>query len=159
MASGDIPSGTRANALYVFGATGARPATPLGVAWPSRGFVPYQVLPSSSNRWSLSYPGADFSAASVDMRFNGTPIAVQYDSRTDNGFGDNTLVWRPDTGSSGVIYGPSGVDRSYTISVSNIAGSAPSSISYTVTVMDGTEVLADPNQVFVDGFEDPTSAP
>jgi hypothetical protein len=159
MATGDIPSGTRANALYVFGATGSRPATPLGVAWPSRGFVPYQVLPSISNRWSLSYPGADFSAASVDMRINGAPITVQYDSRTDNGFGDNTLVWRPDTGNTGVVYGSSGVDRSYAITVSNIGGGAPSSISYSVTVIDGNEPLADPNQVFVDGFEDPAPGP
>lgn len=154
MASGDIPSGTQANALYVFGSNGARPATPLGVAWPPRGFVPYQVLPASSNRWSLSYPGANFSAAVVSMRVNGELISSVVDSRSDNGYGDNTLVWRPATGSNAVVYGATGVNRSYEVSVSGISGSGvPNSLSYTVTVIDGLEAFTSSSAFFINGFE------
>lgn len=153
MATGDIPTGTRSNALWVFGPTGTRPPTPNGVAWPPRGFVPYQVLPDTSNRWSLSYPNANFSAAVVTMAWNGIPIPVVYDSRTANGYGDNTLVWRPAQGATAVRYGAAGVDRTYQVVVSGIGGSAPSVISYTVTVIDGLEQPVEVERVFADGFE------
>src|SRR5438128_1377058 len=43
MATGDVPGGNQpprpANALYVFGPSCARPATPNGIAWPPAGFV------------------------------------------------------------------------------------------------------------------------
>ena len=151
MATGDIPSGTRANALYVFGSNGPRPATPNGVAWPPRGFVPYQVLPAS-NRWSLSYPGANFSAAAVSMSVNGQSISSSIDSNNANGYGDNTLVWRPATGSNAVVYGASGVNRSYQVTVSGISGNGvPSSISYSVTVIDGMQAIG--SALFANGFE------
>jgi uncharacterized protein YkwD len=154
MASGDIPSGTRSNALWVFGASGTRPPTADGVAWPPRGFVPYQVLPTMSDRWSLSYPGANFSDAVVSMSRNGQAISVSYDSRAQNGYGDNTLVWRPATGPSGVVYGAGGIDRTYAVQVSGIGGNGvPATISYTVTVIDGNEPVAEP-ALLADGFED-----
>jgi hypothetical protein len=152
MASGDIPSGTRSNALWVFGPQGSRPPTPQGVAWPPRGFVPFQVLPTLSNRWSLSLPNAGFDAASVSMSVDGLPIAVTVDSRTSYGYGDNTLVWRPATGTGAVVYGSAGVDRTYLVSVTGIGGSGvPSSVSYSVTVIDGTEAVA--GSYFRNGFE------
>jgi len=152
MATGDIPSGTRSNALWVFGPQGVRPPTPEGVAWPPRGFVPYQVLPTASNRWSLSLRNAGFSAASVSMSVNGQPIAVSIESRTANGYGDNTLVWRPATGGNAVVYGGAGVDRTYQVSVTGIGGSGvPSSVSYSVTVIDGNEVAS--GVFFQSGFE------
>lgn len=145
MATGDIPSGTRSNALWVFGPSGPRPSTPEGVAWPPRGFVPYQVLPASSNRWSLSLRNANFSTALVSMSWNGSPITVSYDSRTNNGYGDNTLVWRPAIGSNAMVYGSAGANRSYQVNVSGISGSGvPTEVSYSVTVIDGLETVSPP---------------
>jgi uncharacterized protein YkwD len=51
MTSGDVLGGNTpprpANALYVFGPSTTRPATPNGIAWPPAGFVPYQNLPAT----------------------------------------------------------------------------------------------------------------
>jgi uncharacterized protein YkwD len=155
MASGDIPTNTRSNVLWVFATPGPRPATPAGVAWPPRGFVPYQVLPALSNRWSLSYPGAGFSTAVVTMSVGGMAIPVQIDSHSANGYGDNTLVWRPTIGTNAVRYGIGGVDRTYQVQVSNVTGTGvPSSFSYSVTVIDGMEpVPLPPVSLFRNGFE------
>jgi len=157
IASGDIPNGSGwdSNALNVIGGFGARPATPNGVAWPPRGFVPHQLLPAVSNRWSLSYPNASFAGATVSMSRSGQMIPVQYEPVQD-GYGDNTLVWRPNTAPSGVVYGSAGVDRTYSITVSGIGGVPGGAISYTVTVMDGTEAVAvNPDLLFASGFENP----
>jgi hypothetical protein len=158
MATGDIPSVTGnwpANTLYVFGPTTTRPATPNGIAWPAAGFVPYQNLPSGSNRWSLSYPSANFSGATVTMTGPGGNIPVTLEPIA-NGYGDNTIVFKP----AGFSYAKPAVDTTYTINVSGITGSGiPSSIQYTVTVIDpvpyytldlspgpGGTVTASPNQ-------------
>jgi hypothetical protein len=143
MATGDTPGGNTpprpANALHVFGPVGARPATPNGIAWPPAGFVPYQNLPAMSNRWSLSFPGADFSNATVTMGGPDGAIPVTREPLA-NGFGDNTLVFLPTLATAakaGVSYGPPAADTSYQVSVSGIAGSgAPATIQYTVTVIN-----------------------
>src|SRR4030095_7160319 len=105
---------------------------PNGIAWPPAGFVPYQNLPSVSNRWSLSFPSADFSNATVTMSGPGGAIPVTKEPLT-NGFGDNTLVFLP----TGVSYAQPATDTTYTITVANIAGNGvPASIQYMVTVID-----------------------
>ncbi len=135
MSTGDTTGNTAnrpANALYVFGPTAARPATPNGIAWPPAGFVPYQNLPAMSNRWSLSFPGADFSNATVTMSGPGGAIAVSREPLA-SGFGDNTLVFLP----AGISYGKPTADTTYSITVGNLAGTGvPPSIQYTVTVID-----------------------
>jgi hypothetical protein len=81
--TGDVPasgSNWSANALWVFdgnyGTT--RPATRDGfVAWPPQGYFPYTLLPV---RWSLSYPNADFTAATVTVTKNGAPLPVTLES-------------------------------------------------------------------------------
>ena len=134
--TGDVPtsasSNPRANDLFVFGPTTTRPATPNGIAWPPEGFVPYQNLPAGSNRWSLSFPGANFSGATVTMTGPGGSIPVTLET-VQNGYGDNTIVFRP----TGFSYANPVVDRSYTILVSNLSGAGvPASIQYTVTVIN-----------------------
>jgi len=136
MATGDVSGGNTpprpANALYVFGPSGARPATPNGIAWPPAGYVPYQNLPSHSNRWSISYPGADFSNAKVTITGPAGPLAVTYEA-VANGFGDNTLVFLP----AGIAYGKPATDTTYNITVTGISGSGvPSTLQYSTTVID-----------------------
>ena len=140
MATGDTTGNTTtnrpANALHVFGPTMTRPATPNGVAWPPAGYVPYQTLPAISNRWSLSYPGADFTNATVTMSGPGGAIPVTKEPLMD-GFGDNTVVFLP----TGISYTKPAADTTYAISVSNIAGAGvPPNIQYTVTVIDPASV-------------------
>ncbi|HZP67393.1 MAG TPA: CAP domain-containing protein [Rudaea sp.] len=145
MATGDVDAttataGYSANALWVFGPFGTRPSTPNGIAWPPRGYVPWQLLPSGSNRWSLSIENADFTHASVSMTRNGVALpaptldALQFDGQPSGSFiGDNTLVWEP----TGVAYTQPASDTTYHVTVSGIAGSGvPTSVSYDVIVFD-----------------------
>ncbi len=97
--TGDVPAGpgvSEANALYVLGAESATRQTRDRisgyevVAWPPPGYVPYQI---AFSRWSLEYPGADFSAATVTMTElscpNKRPITTEIQNR------GNRLVWIP----------------------------------------------------------------
>jgi uncharacterized protein YkwD len=133
MSTGDVGGGaTPSNALYVFGPQGARPATVNGVAWPPDGWVPYQNLPSFSNRWSLSYPGADFANATVAMTGPAGAISVTLEP-VATGYGDNTIVFRP----TGFDYATPAADTTYIVDVNGIAGAGvPASIRYSVTVID-----------------------
>ena len=150
MASGSIPYNPQwaSNALWVFGPLGTRPSTPNGVSWPSQGYVPWQLLPMSSNRWSLSWNNANFSNASVSMTRNGVPLGTPSYETIQNGYGDNTLVWRP----QGVTYAQPGQDVVYHVVVSGISGGgAPSTIAYDVIVIDPFAAL--PDTIFSDGFD------
>ena len=84
----------RANALWVTGGFGLRPATPEWVAWPPEGYVPYQVV---YPRWSFSYPRADFTGTDVTMSESGTPVSLTILAldKNDRGYADNTIVWEP----------------------------------------------------------------
>ena len=149
MASGSIPYGPQwaANALWILGPFGARPATPNGVAWPPRGYVPWQLLPQHSNRWSFSWNGANFSAASVSMTRNGVPLGAPSYGPVANGYGDNTLVWLP----QGVTYVQPAADVTYHVTISGISGGgAPSTISYDVIVIDP---YAPGDLIFDNGFD------
>lgn len=139
--NGDVPhtgSNGSANALWVFdGNFGtARPATrDAFVAWPSPGYFPYTLLPT---RWSVAYPNADFSKASVALTKNGTSLSVSLEA-VQNGYGENSLVWYQtgqNTASAPILIAPVGEDD-YSVSVTGITGSgAPPSINYVVRVFD-----------------------
>jgi len=131
MGTGDVPSQgsyNSSNALWVIGGFKGAP-TPKFVAWPNRGYAPHNLVPA---RWSLSYPGADFSGATVTMTRGMTYIPTVIISNAAVVYGDNTLVWTP----SGL---PAAVtaDTSYNVTVSGISGpGVPASYSYTVTLFD-----------------------
>ena len=131
MATGDVPAEgayNRANAIWVIGDFKAAPA-PKFVAWPNRGYVPFSLVPA---RWSLSYPGANFASATVTMTQGANNIPTTVISRTDNGYGDNTIVWTPTTPPAS-----SGPDTPYNVTVASISGSGvPVSYNYTVTLFD-----------------------
>lgn len=154
MATGVVPSvsgSSGANALWVldFGTRSNPTSTPDGVAWPPKNaFIPYQLLPADSNRWSFQYPGANFSGATVSMTGGGAPYApVAYDFKSTgcpSGFSclpDDAVVWRPPldaAGTNGVFYtSPGAADKVYTVNIAGVTGSGvPTSFSYTVTVID-----------------------
>ncbi len=136
MGLGDVEHGRNYNAIWVQDANlwAARPATRDGfVAWPPRGYVPFtEVYP----RWSVSYPNANFSAATITMLENGMPIATVKEP-VANGYGENTLVWRPAAYADGARWARPASDTSYTITIANVTGpGVPANFSYTTTVFD-----------------------
>ncbi len=158
IATGDVaplllPNGgldlNSANAIYVTGELNASAPSQF-VAWPNDGFFPQDLR---SFLWSLSYGGADFTNALVTMTdSSGTnvPLVIRSttlgDAATGNSntsetvgggatgpsdnFGDATIVWEP-IGLPEVFT----VDTTYHVSISGIAGSAPTTHSYSVTFM------------------------
>lgn len=136
MGVGDVQGSVKANAVWVQDANvfAARPAVRDDfVAWPPRGYVPYATV---YPRWSLSYPQANFSAATVTMTENGTPIATRLEAVV-NGFGENTLVWLPGSYTDGMNWVRPAADTVYTVQVSNVlVGGQARSFSYTTTVFD-----------------------
>ncbi len=147
MGTGDVPGGllnttavSPAHALWVldgnFGAP--RPATRDSfVAWPPKGHVPYPVV---YGRWSLSYPNADFSAATVSVSRNGTalPVVIEYRSNTTTpNFGEDTIVWTVNGLNDASIYPKPPADETYLVTISGVSGSGvPPVFSYNVTVFD-----------------------
>lgn len=147
---GDVPangSNFAGNALWVFdGRFGtARPATrdPY-VAWPSPGYFPYQLVP---NRWSFSYPNANFSGASVTLAKDGVSVPLTLEA-VQNGFGENTIVFFP-TGAD--VTRPSvpakpPADTNYTVTIQNVMISGnPQNFVYSVVVFDPATDPAPPN--------------
>ncbi len=141
MGTGDVPatgSKPEGNAVWVQDGHyfDPRPATRDNfVSWPPPGFVPYRVV---FPRWSISYPNANFSGATVTMSSNGVNVAATKETVQGN-VGENTLVWYP----SGLdptqpyAWPRPAADTLYNISVQNVSGSGvPSSFSYQVTVFD-----------------------
>jgi hypothetical protein len=153
MATGDIPktgSYNSSNCLWVIGDFKAAPPAKFA-AWPNEGYTPAPLLPE---RWSLSYPGADFSNASVGMSLNGSNVAVTVVSRTNNGYGDNTIVWQPSS-----LPGNVTADLPYVVNVTGIKGAGvPTSKSYTVRVFN-PDILGD--EISIAGSDNPpaTGAP
>ncbi len=141
-ATGDIP-GTRpelngnvslpsSNCLYCLPKTSEldTAAAPRFVPYPAAGFFP---APLNSPYWSLSYPGADFSAATVSMTSSDGAVTAPVVSRL-NGYGDNSIVWEVPTA---VASRSISADATYNITVSGIGGSGvPTSYSYSVTLIN-----------------------
>ena len=153
MGTGDIPpnNGNRAsNCLRVIGDNRSPRLPAMVSAWPPKGFVPWETV---YERWSYSYTGADFSSANVVVTHQGGTVNLTVESRTDNGFGDNTIVWNaPST------VGQVTEDETYTVTISNIQGDGPSSVSYDVTIIDPnrltTELVVDgPSEIPESGGE------
>jgi len=151
MASGSIPGGINdaSNSLWVFDNlfSNPRPPTPHGVAWPPRGYVPWDVMPNGSNRWSFSYPAAIFSSATVTVSRNGTSLPITLEPLSEPGYGDNTLVFRP----QGVDYGKPLFDVTYNVTVNNVSiGGVSRNFSYQVTVIDPDDAVLQPSLALAD---------
>jgi hypothetical protein len=138
--SGSVPGDGVAlpasNALWVFDGNYYAPRPAVRdefVAWPPRGNVPYPVVYA---RWSFSYPNADFTKAAVTLTKDGASVAVTLET-VQNGYAENTLVWRPANISANSAIAKPDKDEHYRVTVSNVmlAGVART-FSYDVTVFD-----------------------
>ena len=103
------------------------------VAWPPPGYVPYPVVYA---RWSLSYPNADFSEATVTMLHAGHAVSLVLEP-VRNSPGDNTIVWVPfDMSSTQTWSRPQG-DTAYTVMVGNVlVDGIAQDFNYDVVVFD-----------------------
>ena len=126
------------NSLYVVPKTSELDFTPEPVfaAYPAEGYFP---APLNSPYWSLSYPGADFSAATVSMTdASSAPAAVTVVSRRA-GYGDNSIVWQVPAAAAARSVP---ADTRWNVTVSNIQGAGvPPSFSYQVTLIDPDKLL------------------
>ena len=137
IATGDIePTGNNfsANALYMRGNLLSN-APAQFIPWPNAGYIPEDITPE---RWSLSYPDADFTSATVTATGpNGSNIPVTIQSTTAN-FGDETIIWEFN---SDIPSAESG-DQAYDITVSNISIDRSSvEFSYQVTIINPDRLL------------------
>ncbi|MDW7755695.1 MAG: CAP domain-containing protein [Brevefilum sp.] len=139
MGTGDIPPTNEylpSNALVVFDSHiwDERPDTRDDfVAWPPPGYVPFPVV---YTRWSFSYPGADFSQASVSMLSDDLTLAI---SQADPyyGYGENTIVWQIEGMSSGADWPQPNEDTTYTIDITDVLiDEELQDFSYQVIVFD-----------------------
>lgn len=106
-----------------------------GVAWPPAGYVPFPFI---FDRWSFSFPEADFSAAQVSVTKNGAPVPVTLEPLSD-GAGDNTIVWRV----SDQSVGKAGPDITYGVTIANVSvNGGVQQFSYQVIQIDGELPLA-----------------
>jgi hypothetical protein len=130
------------NALYTFDNINQSIPVPSGIPWPPRGYVPLALFPApfgaEGQRWSFGLPGANFGAANVSLTLNGTNVPVTVISRTDNGFGDNTIVWQLPSGHAVVK------DTAYTVNITGVSGAASSSYSYQVLPINPADPIVSP---------------
>ncbi len=143
MGNGDIdpPDGStvrRANANWVIDEHwwAPRPETrDHFVAWPPPGFVPYKLV---YPRWSFSFPGADFTNATVTVTTNGIALPV-FIEKLEEGFGENTIVFVPGeiSPSARVTATKPTEDTAYTVSISGVlVDGVQTDFTYSVTIFD-----------------------
>jgi hypothetical protein len=122
-------STSNAMALYVF-ANGSNTHIPAFIAYPPKGYIP-QTLINQTSRWSFSIPSAIFSGATVTMTGPSGNVPLTVVSTSNNGYGDNTIVWEPTIASADLT---STSDVNFTITVSGVAGAAQTTYTYTTTI-------------------------
>lgn len=140
MGTGDVPQSgdfLPANSTWVQDSNyyNARPAVRDSfVAWPTKGYVPYTVIPA---RWSFGYPNANFSNASVSVTKNGVAVSAVKETITNN-VGENSLVWIVDGLDTDSLqpHAKPTADTTYAVSITGISGAPQSSYSYQVIVYD-----------------------
>jgi len=124
---------------------------PVFAAYPPAGYFPAGL---NSPYWSLSHPGADFSAATVTLRDAAlTQLPVTVVSRRE-GYGDPAIVWQvPPAAAARAV----AEDMVWNVTVSNIGGEGlPGEYSYQVRLIDperidGTPVVSGPESPPVAG--------
>ena len=118
-------------------------------AWPPAGFVPHQWAYDS---WTFAVPGvnqdvfnplthADYSAATVSVTRAGTPVPITVRLPSQCIFCyDNAIAWTFNT----PIQRQAGMnDTPYVVTISNVAHTAQSTYTYTVTVIDAVGATPD----------------
>lgn len=147
MGTGDVPQVGEfpyANVLWVFDSNlfNPRPGTrDEFVAWPPPGYVPKEIV---YDRWSFSYPDADFSQATVTMTRGGAPVQLRIEPLSNDQFmGDNTIVWVPQDAGTNTAAGTGDVRTTVTVSNVVIGGQARQ-FTYEVIAFDPNAAGASP---------------
>ncbi len=113
--------------LGCIGTAGGNIKIPPFIAYPPSGYIPSAL---TFARWTFGIPGADFSNATVIMTGPLGAITLAVISKTDNGYGDNTIVWEP----TGIVTNSS-ADMVYTVTVSGIVNAPKTTYTYTTTLI------------------------
>ncbi len=108
-------SSTTSVVVFGGGSVNANPRPAGGTAWPSAGYVPFEVMPTSG-RWSYSAP-VGFDAATVAMTKNGSPWSVQVTTR-GGVYGDPALVWQSSTITAPAV----GAVDTYEVTIDGVTG-------------------------------------
>jgi uncharacterized protein YkwD len=158
MGTGDVLGSVPSNAHWVVTSSYSLPRPEVRdefVAWPPPGYVPFEVV---FPRWSISYPRADFSAATVTMTRGGMPVPAKLETVRD-GFGENTLAWFADGFTDHQRWTRPVKDTQYDVVVANvvIAGEART-FSYSVTVFDPEQQQELPTFIAEVGTQNDSSA-
>lgn len=139
-ATGDVPyvsnSLRAANTIYVRQrSTELATVTPRFIPWPNAGYCPWT---HATEFWSLSYPGAGFSAATVSVTKAGVAQTVS-NVIVEPGFGNNAIAWQVENLAIG------GADTTYQVTVSGMTGTnVPTSHTYEVTFFNPDHLLTTP---------------
>ncbi|WP_193213364.1 hypothetical protein [Luteolibacter marinus] len=119
-------------------------------AYPPAGYFPAGL---NSPLWSLSFPGGDFSAATVTLRDAAQEVVPVSIVSRQVGYGNNSLVWQVPEGASDTSVEE---DQIWNVTVSNIQGAGvPSEYSYQVRLIDPLRLNEEP---VVSGDSSPTEA-
>ncbi len=138
-ATGDTPGGSYGGTLYqptnalycVPPEDELLEVAPRFTAWPAPGYFPVGL---NTRIWSLSHPGADFSAAQVAMTGPAGAVAVTVLDRTSAAYGDPAIVWQVPAAVGACTVA---ADTVYQVTVSGIRGAGvPASHSHAVTLFD-----------------------
>jgi uncharacterized protein YkwD len=144
MGTGDIPTNNTSNSandVWVIDShyNDARPVTRESfVSWPPAGYTPASL---AFNRWSFSWPDADFSSATVQMTRldNGQSetLVIEYPiSGSGAGAGEPTIVWAPGNIDPSTITN----DTSWEITINNfVVDNQSLTQNYQVTLFDPTK--------------------
>ncbi|NUM30817.1 MAG: hypothetical protein HUU47_00650 [Bacteroidetes bacterium] len=113
--------------LGTIGFAGGNTVIPPFIAYPPKGFVPQTLVFA---RWSFGIPGANFANATVSMSGPFGAVILNVVSKTDNGYGDNTIVWEPVGINTSSIE-----DIEYTVTINGVENAPEKSYTYTVTLI------------------------
>ncbi len=107
------------------------------ITWPPSGYVPSDLV---WGRWSITYPDADFSNATVTMTMGASNIPLVLEPYSfSGGLPEETLVWVPNgmvTDTAETWPTPT-EDETVEVTINNVSGSGvPTSFNYTVKIFD-----------------------
>ncbi|MDR1824625.1 MAG: hypothetical protein LBR27_04755, partial [Bifidobacteriaceae bacterium] len=139
-----VGAGSTSNALAVnVAGTGTAQSNPVvagaGIAWPSAGYFPYEIYPTSQ-RWSYSRMQGDFTTASVTVKKGSTTYATSIINATASHLAHDPyrgLVWTV----AGITRPALGTVDTYTVTISGIdnSGGYPMVVTYQVKLFNAAE--------------------
>lgn len=135
--------GPTSAALGSFSPSALKTGTPSELAWPNAGYIPFEILPTQSNQWSYSMPGANFSAATVTVSVDGADIATEPQPVGNPGPPNypNALSWIMPTSTKTAPAANTVID--YEVTIQGITGGARSSVNYHVLVFTAASWTAE----------------